>query len=82
MMFSCFRNAKGMALLAAAVVIGGYLVIWHQQHLAVALPFLVFLACPLMHLFMHGGHGGHGGHSGHQPDKAAGPGKQVRPDQS
>lgn len=54
-MFSCFRNAKGMALLAAAVVIGGYLVIWHQQHLAVALPFLVFLACPLMHLFMHGG---------------------------
>jgi hypothetical protein len=23
------------------------------------LPFLVLLACPLMHFFMHGGHGGH-----------------------
>jgi hypothetical protein len=29
-----------------------------------ALPFLFLflLACPLLHLFMHGGHGGHGGH--------------------
>jgi hypothetical protein len=26
------------------------------------------LACPLMHLFMHGGHGGHGGHEGHRGD--------------
>jgi hypothetical protein len=29
-----------------------------------ALPYLVFLACPLMHIFMHGGHGhGHQGTS-------------------
>jgi hypothetical protein len=26
------------------------------------LPYLVFLACPLIHLLMHHGHGGHGGH--------------------
>jgi hypothetical protein len=26
------------------------------------LPYLVFLACPLIHLFSHRGHGGHGGH--------------------
>ena len=26
-----------------------------------SLPFLLILACPLMHVFMHGGHGGHGG---------------------
>ena len=26
---------------------------------------LFLLACPLMHLFMHGGHGGHGEHGGH-----------------
>jgi hypothetical protein len=25
------------------------------------LPYLVFLACPLIHLFMHRGHGNHGG---------------------
>jgi hypothetical protein len=36
MMFSCFRTAKGMALLTAAVVVGGYFVIWHQQHVAAA----------------------------------------------
>jgi hypothetical protein len=23
---------------------------------------LLLLACPLMHMFMHGGHGGHGSH--------------------
>lgn len=56
-MFSCFRTARGIALLALAIVIGGYLVIWHQQHVFAVLPFLVILACPLMHLFMHGGHG-------------------------
>ncbi len=27
-------------------------------------PFLIFLLCPLMHVFM-GGHGGHGGHEDH-----------------
>ncbi len=33
----------------------------HRAHLLGALPFLLLLACPLMHLFMHGGHGqGHG----------------------
>jgi hypothetical protein len=26
------------------------------------LPFLLILACPLLHMFMHGGHGGHGDH--------------------
>ncbi len=38
---------------------------------------LLFLACPLMHLFMHHGHGGHGGSQGHhhggqqQPETSA-----------
>lgn len=35
----------------------------HRAHALGALPFLLLLACPLMHLFMHGGHdkdkGGH-----------------------
>jgi len=34
----------------------------HRAHLLGALPFLLLLACPLLHLFHHGGHGGHGGH--------------------
>jgi hypothetical protein len=28
------------------------------------LPYLIFLACPLIHFFMHRGHGQHGGHHG------------------
>lgn len=28
----------------------------HQAHLLGALPYLIFLLCPLMHLFMHHGH--------------------------
>lgn len=42
--------------------IGGYL-LWaeHSAHLVPYLPYLILLACPLMHVFMHGGHG-HGGH--------------------
>ena len=28
-------------------------------HALGALPYLLFLACPLMHLFIHHGHGGH-----------------------
>ncbi|HEY8326885.1 MAG TPA: DUF2933 domain-containing protein [Rhodanobacter sp.] len=46
--------------LAAAIT---WLVVRHGAHLWEVLPFLILLACPLMHFF---GHGGHGGHSGHQ----------------
>ncbi|WP_050415485.1 DUF2933 domain-containing protein [Azoarcus sp. CIB] len=35
----------------------------HRAHLLGILPWLFLLACPLMHIFMHGGHGGHGGHN-------------------
>ena len=34
------------------------------MHALGALPYLLLLACPLMHLFMHHGHGGH--HTGAQ----------------
>lgn len=55
--------------LALLLVIGivGYLV-WteHEAHIVSALPYLVFLLCPLMHIFMHRNHGSrsnkHGGH--------------------
>lgn len=38
----------------------------HEAHILGALPYLLLLLCPLMHLFMHGG--GHGGHGGHGQD--------------
>jgi DUF2933 family protein len=34
----------------------------HRAHVLGLLPYALLLACPLMHLFHHGGHGGHGGH--------------------
>jgi hypothetical protein len=37
----------------------------HNAHIGQLLPFLILLACPLMHLFGHGGHGGHAGHGSH-----------------
>ncbi len=36
----------------------------HRAHVLGAWPFLLLLACPLMHIFMHRGHGGHGSHDG------------------
>jgi hypothetical protein len=30
----------------------------HRAHVLGILPYLVLLACPLMHMFMHYGHGG------------------------
>lgn len=38
-----------------------YLLTEHRAHLFGALPYLFLLACPLMHVFMHGKHGHHGG---------------------
>ncbi|RKQ95387.1 hypothetical protein C7446_3290 [Kushneria sinocarnis] len=40
----------------------------HRAHLLGALPWLLLLACPLMHVFMHGGHG-HGGHTHDSADR-------------
>jgi hypothetical protein len=35
-----------------------YLLSEHRAHLFGALPYLILLACPLMHFVMHGKHGG------------------------
>lgn len=37
----------------------------HKAHILGTIPFLFILACPLMHIFMHGGRGGH--HHGSGP---------------
>lgn len=39
-----------------AAVAGYYLLTEHTAHALSALPLLLFLSCPLMHLFMHHGH--------------------------
>jgi len=56
-------SAAGKYVLIGFALIAGYfLVMEHQAHVFNALPYLLLLACPLLHLFHgHGGHGGHGG---------------------
>jgi hypothetical protein len=58
---SFVRSPTGLALLVFLGVAAFYLATEHTAHLLGWLPFAIFLLCPLMHLFMHGGHGGHGG---------------------
>lgn len=45
-----------------------FLISEHRAHLFGILPYVVLLACPFMHLFMHRGHGHHGGHPGASGD--------------
>jgi hypothetical protein len=55
--------------LAAAV---GWLFFRHGEHLSRLFPFLILLACPLMHLFGHGHHKGHGGRGRHVDERVRG----------
>lgn len=55
------RRRSRLVLYGFLLVAAFYLLLEHTTHTLGALPYLVFLMCPLMHLFMHGGHG-HGGH--------------------
>jgi hypothetical protein len=63
---SFWRSPSGLTLLVAVAAGGFYLVTEHTAHLFGALPYLILLACPLMHVFMHRGHG-HGGHAHDHP---------------
>ena len=56
-----WRSRYAIGLLVMGAVALYFLMTEHRAHFFGALPFLLLLACPLMHVFMHGGHGGHGG---------------------
>lgn len=51
-----WRSRTGIALLVLAGVAAFLLLEEHQAHVLGALPYLLLLACPLMHLLMHHGH--------------------------
>jgi hypothetical protein len=54
-------NSRRVIILCATVgIIGALFLTGHSNHLIAVLPYLVLLACPFMHLFMHRGHGQHG----------------------
>ncbi|MFT3859112.1 MAG: DUF2933 domain-containing protein [Aquabacterium sp.] len=64
-----WRSPAGLALLVALVIGGFFLVKEHTAHLLGALPYLLLLACPLMHVFMHRGHGHQHGSSRRTDDE-------------
>jgi hypothetical protein len=57
------RPWTGLILIGFLGVAAFFLVTEHTAHLFGALPYLLLLLCPLMHLFMHHGH--HGSHDDH-----------------
>ena len=59
---SFLTSRAGLVLIAFLAIAGYFLWTEHRGHVVTFLPWLLLLACPLLHVFMHGGHGGHGGH--------------------
>lgn len=58
-----------LALLGFLAIAGFFLWSEHRAHLLGALPFVLVLACPLLHLLHgHGGHTDHAGVTGEHPD--------------
>jgi len=62
-----------MVLLAFLAIAAFFLLTEHRAHLFGALPFLLLLACPLLHLFMHRGHGDKGEHQHNHDSKGGTP---------
>ena len=70
-----WRTRYSICLIVFGAIATYFLLSEHRAHFFGALPFLLLLACPLMHFFMHGGHGHH--HGG--PSAKAPPGPSQPP---
>jgi peptidoglycan/LPS O-acetylase OafA/YrhL len=55
------KSKAGLVLIGFLIIAGALLFTEHRAHVLGLLIWLPLLACPLMHVFMHGGHG-HGAH--------------------
>lgn len=54
------RSRGNILLLLVLGIVGFLLFTDHRAHVFGILPYLLLLACPFMHMFMHRGHGKHG----------------------
>jgi hypothetical protein len=63
-------SRTGLATLGGLAILAFLIATGHRAHLLGVLPYLLLLACPLMHVFMHSGHGSHGSKAdaGHSHD--------------
>ena len=55
-----WRSRYAVGLLVFGAFATYFLLSEHRAHFIGALPFLLLLTCPFMHIFMHHGHDGHG----------------------
>ena len=62
---SFWRSRYAIGLIVIGAIAAYFLLTEHLAHVVGALPYLLLLACPLMHVFMHHGHSGHGHHHDH-----------------
>lgn len=53
---SFWRSRYALGYIVIGAVAAYFLLTEHLAHVVGALPFLLLLACPLMHVFMHHGH--------------------------
>ncbi len=61
---SFWKTPAGFAALGLIAAVSYFLLVEHRQHVWQLLPYFILLACPFMHIFMHGCHGSHN----EQPD--------------
>lgn len=66
---SSFWKSKTPLVVAGFLLVASFFLFSeHRAHALGILPYLIILACPVLHIFMHSGHGGHGGHGKHESD--------------
>lgn len=64
-------NRLNIALLGFVLIIGFFLVTEHWAHVYGYLPYILLLACPLLHILGHGGHGSHGDDTEEKPQSSS-----------
>jgi DUF2933 family protein len=79
---SWLRSRSGLVCVGFLLIAGFFVLTEHTAHVLGVLPYLLLLACPLLHLFHRGHGGGHGSHGGRGPhdgraDHAADDGERV-----
>ena len=61
------RTPSGVVLLGFLAVAAFFLITEHWAHVLCALPYVLFLLCPVLHLLLHRSHGNaHAGHDTHK----------------